>query len=347
VRVGEDCFVVLSGERAGKARCKCLAQLAGVVVAVVVTRIDRVLVRFLQQSGGGVTFAVNVDAIPDGPGSAAGGEEGFVGEFTAGVADGVVFGGALGEADPGGDGAGGEIAAVEAVEGCDVEVADSGDVAGEEMRDGLAEEGFAERLGSALAEGDAAQNEGAIVAEEGVVLGLVGKHGGVTAFEFELDLGREQLGDFGDDAALIGLCPAIGDGEVDAVGIGFEEGDAAGGEFAAHEIEGLATAAGDFIGGVDVGEAGEAASGEVAVGGIHHELHRRGHGFVAVAFGGGVRRGARGGFGSEAEFDKAVDQGEHCAQMVARGADTEGAHERGIEAGDIGLNDTVGDAGGE
>ena len=137
-----------------------------------------------------------------------------------------------------------------------------------------AQEGLAEGLGAAGAEGDAAQQELAVVGEERVVLRLVREHGGVAAVELEVHERRQQRGDLGDDAALVGLGPLFGDGEVDAVGVGLEQRDAAGGEFAAHEVEHFASAAGDFVGGVDVGEAREAAAGgEVAVGGVDHELH--------------------------------------------------------------------------
>ena len=114
----------------------------------------------------------------------------------------------------------------------------------------------------------------------------MGEHGGIAAFEFELDEGWQQRVDFADDAAFVGFVPLCWHGEIDSIGIGFEQRASAGGEFGAHETEGFAAAAGDFIGGVDIGEAGEAvAGGEVAVGRIHDELHGGGERQLLVLFG--------------------------------------------------------------
>ncbi len=91
--------------------------------------------------------------------------------------------------------------------------------------------------------------------------------------------------------ALVRLGPALGHREVDAVGVGLEQGHAARGEFAAHQAEHLAAAAGDLVGGVDVGEPREsAAGGQVAVGRVHHQLHGGRHRLVRVALGGSRRR---------------------------------------------------------
>jgi hypothetical protein len=46
-------------------------------------------------------------------------------------------------------------------------------------------------------------------------------------------------------------------------------------------------------------------------------------------------------------LDEAIDEGEHGAEMVAGGADPESAHERRVEARDIGLHDPARDSRGE
>src|SRR6476661_1195784 len=99
----------------------------------------------------------------------------------------------------------------------------------------MPQEAIAERLRAARPEGDAAQQQGAVIAEQGIVLRLVREHGRVASLELELHEWREQRGDLGDDAPLVGLRPRLRHGEVDAVGVCLEQRDAARLELAAEK----------------------------------------------------------------------------------------------------------------
>ena len=99
---------------------------------------------------------------------------------------------------------------------------------------------------------------------------------------------------------------------------------------------------------MDVGEAREtAARGEIAVRRVHDELHRRRHRLVRVALGRAGRRGTRARLRRESLLDQPVDEREQRAEVVARRPDAIGAHQRGIQARDVGLHDALRDAGRE
>ena len=158
----------------------------------------------------------------------------------------------------------------------------------------------------------------------------------------------EQRGDLRHHAPLVGLAPAFGHREVDAVGVGLEQRNAAGGEFAAHQRERLAAAPRHLVGRVHVREARQAAArGEVSVRRVHDQLHGRRHRLVGVALRRARRRRARARLGGEPLLDQPIDQREQRAEPVARRADPVRAHQRRVQAGDVGLDDALCHAGGE
>ena len=102
------------------------------------------------------------------------------------------------------------------------------------------------------------------------------QHRGVPAVEFELHQRREQGADFGHHEAFVLFRPALRHGEINTIGVGFEQRHAAGSEFAAHQPERFPAAPRHFVGGVHIGESRQsAARRQVAIGGVHHQLHGR------------------------------------------------------------------------
>ena len=112
--------------------------------------------------------------------------------------------------------------------------------------------------------------------------------------------------------------------------------------------EHLAAAPRHLVGRVDVREARQSAAGrEVPVGRVHHELHRRRHRLVRVALGRARRRGARARLGRQPPLHEPIHQREHRAEVVARRPDPVRAHQRRIQARDVGLDDAPRHAGRE
>ena len=217
----------------------------------------------------------------------------------------------------------------------------AGHVADEQVLDRHPQERLAVGLRAARAECDAAEDQLAVVGEKGVVLRLVREHRGVATVELELDHRGEEGRHLGHHALFVVGGPRSGNGEVDAVGIGLEQASAARRELRAHQLEHGAAPARDLVRGVDIGKSSQAAGAEIAVGGVDDELHRGRHRLVGRALRRARRCGAAGCLRGEPPLDEAIDECEHRAEGISRRPDPERAHQRWIQARDVGLDDPV------
>ena len=140
------------------------------------------------------------------------------------------------------------------------------------------------------------------------------------------------------------LRPIGGDGKVDAVGIGLHQCHAAFAQRCEDLREYLAPAPGHFSGGVAIGEEGHRAGAHVAIGGVYQDFHGRRCCVVMIGLHGARRSSLRCGLVRQAQVGQPTQDAEQDAQAVTGRADLEGAHERGVQRGNIGLNHVFGHA---
>ena len=98
---------------------------------------------------------------------------------------------------------------------------------------------------------------------------------------------------------------------------------------------------------MDIGKARQAYGAQVAVRGVDHELHCCRQGLLAETLGRAALGGARAGFGGQPLLGELIDQRQHHPQVVAPRSDAVLAHQRGIQAGHVRLDDAPRDAASE
>ena len=257
---------------------------------------------------------------------------------------GPVLGRRLGQSDPRRDVERGDLPAAERRHGARVRLPHTEDVACEQTGHRAAQEGLSKGLRAARTEGHAAEDDLAVMAREGIVLGLVREHRGIAPVKLQVNERRQQGRHLGHDAPLVRLLEALRHSEIDTIGVRLQQRHAPTAQLPAQKPEQFAAPPRHLVGRVDVREPRETHRAQVAIGRVHEELHRRRQRLVREALRRAGGRGLSAGLGVETLLHEPVHEREQHPQSIASRADPVLAHQRGIKARDVGLHDAPRDA---
>ena len=212
---------------------------------------------------------------------------------------------------------------------------------------GLAQEALTEGFRPTGAQRDPAYDELSAVAQQGIILDGMAQHGLIAPFVLQADPCRELCSDLGDQGTLLRFGPVGWHCEVHPVCICLDQGHAARSQRLQDLIEQCASAPGDLIGGVQIGEEGHRTCSHVAIGGINQGLHGRLRPIVLVGLDRARRSCSRCGLVVQAQVGQPVKNVQQDLQAIARGPNAKEAHERGVQRGHVGFDDVLGYPGGQ